>query len=1112
MTDLTITAAPLRVSILRIAFAALLAALLLPVNAASAEEAADTGKDEATPEATEEEEEKWDVTDPFEGLDATPVSIDVTEGTWMNLDVSPDGQTIAFDLLGDIYTLPITGGEATVISSGHAWDFQPRFSPDGTKIAFISDRAGGENIWVMDAGGANARAITEETFRLLNNPAWSPDGQYIAARKHFTTRRSMGTGEIWIHHVAGGKGIAAFERPTPLHQKDTGEPIYAPSSSGAGSAIYFSMNTTPGGTFEYAQDSNRQIYQIRRLDLTDGSVTNVVSGPGGAVRPTPSPDGRYMAFVRRVRAKSSLFLKDLESGETRMLYRDLDQDNQETWGVVGVYPNMDWTPDSKSIVFYARGKIRRIDIGGGEAPGNAVVIPFHVADTRDTYAPPRPEVAVAPDRFSTKMTRWGQLSPDGRTILFESLGRLYLRDAAGGNARRLTRDGDDHFEAWPAYSRDGKWIVFVSWDDEKLGAVRKVRARGGRSEVLTGNPGHYISPQMSPDGRIVVFQRVAGGRLTSGDWSENTGIWRVAASGGGAAALVTRDGSAPHFGATSDRVFFGRVEEMKHLFYSSDIAGNDERALASSEFATEMVISPDGDYLAYREGYHVYVTPLPQAGKAVEVGPKASATPNVRISRDGGTFVSWAADSGAVRYSTGATLYSVALAEALAISEDDFSPPEPSAGMDMSMAVFADKPSGIVALTGARLITMAAGDQHVIASGTIVLDGNRIVAVGPEGSVDIPSDAQVMDFAGKTIIPGLIDTHAHGPYGTNLLIPEQNWASYATLAFGVTTIMDPSSRAAHVFTAAEYQRAGRIIAPRIYSTGEIIYGAKHELWASIESYDDALAHVRRLKAQGAIAVKNYNQPRRNQRQQVVAAARAENMLVVPEGGANYYMDMSLIADGNSSIEHSLPNQAIYEDVLQFWGATDVVFNQTLVVNYGGISGEDYMYQISDVWKHPLLARFVPPHILQPRSVRRQMAPIEDYAHFDDARIGKALLDRGVSVVTGAHGQREGLATHWEMWLFADGGATAMEALHAATILPARHLGMAADIGSLEVGKLGDLVVLNANPLEDIRNSDQVSHVMVNGRLYEAETMNEVLTGDHRTRPFYWWGKPEAEIR
>ena len=327
--------------------------------------------------------------------------------------------------------------------------------------------------------------------------------------------------------------------------------------------------------------------------------------------------------------------------------------------------------------------------------------------------------------------------------------------------------------------------------------------------------------------------------------------------------------------------------------------------------------------------------------------------------------------------------------------------------------------------------------------------------------------------------------------------------AYATLAFGVTTVHDPSNDATEVFAASEMQRTGQILGPRIFSTGDIVYGAKSTRFAEINSLDDARKHVRRLKAQGANSVKNYNQPRREQRQQVTTASREEGMLVVSEGGSLFHTDLSMVADGNSTIEHNLPQSMLYDDVLQFWSQTNVAYTPTLVVTFGGLSAEQYWYQESNVWEHEILSHFVPPHILQPRSVRRITAPFSDFHHVNSANTARMLSEAGVMVSIGAHGQREGLASHWEIWSFAQGGMSPVEALRAATITPAKALGYDADLGSLEEGKLADLVVIDADILEDIYQTDHISRVMLNGRLYEAQTLNEVVTGDRKTKPFYW---------
>lgn len=1040
--------------------------------------------------AAEKDAKKWDVAAP--PMKTRQVPIDVTEGTWMNVDVSPDGRTIAFDLLGDIYTMPIAGGRATRIAQGMPYEVQPRFSPDGTRIAFTSDRGGGDNIWLMNVDGSGKRQLTEESFTLLNNPTWSADGQYVAARKHFTTGRSLGTGEIWIYHIAGGDGVALVERPNPRHQKELGEPMFTP----AGDAIYFSRDTTPGDTFEYAQNSNTQLFAIERYDLKTGERTTVAGGPGGAVRPAPSPDGKYLAYVHRDRARSKLYIKDLRSGEETKVYDDLDQDLQEAWAVTGVYPNMDWLPDSKTIVFWAGGKIRRVNIDGS----GAAEIPFQVSDSREVVDPPRPLVNAYSDSFTTKMPRFASLSPDGRSIVFESLGRLYLKDVNGAAPRPLTApDGD--FQLYPSWSRDGARIAFVSWNDQRLGEIRTVAADGGDMKTVTNVPGHYRGPNFSPDGQTIVFERGGGGYLTSDAWSENPGIFRVPAAGGEAVRLAT-SGSNPHFGAAADRIFMDVSADNKVKLVSVDWNGKDQRVHAQGDLVIGYEVSPTGDYVAFRENYNAFVMPFFAGAKTLDVGAKATQMPITRASGDGGQYLHWGAGGRTLAWSLGPIFYQTDAASVIrAAPGSDYTPPK--TGVSLAMPVAADKPGGLVALTGARVVTMADDNGGIIEDGVVLIEDNRIKAVGRRGEVAIPAEAKQVDVAGKTIVPGFIDAHSHGAQGDDEIVPQQNWDAHAHLAFGVTTVHNPSAASSEIFPTAEMQRAGIIVAPRTFSTGEIVYGAKSPgVYAVVDSIDDALAHVRRLKAQGAHSIKNYNQPRRDQRQQVVAAALRENIAVVAEGGSIFNQDMTLIADGNTTLEHNIPQSMIYEDVLDFFGATKVGYTPTLGVTFGGMGAEPYWLQESQVWKHPLLTRYVPADVLNPEMVRVTTAPAEDYADQVSARTADMLSERGVPVSIGAHGQQQGLAAHWEMWSFVRGGMTPIEALQAATSTPARALGFR-DIGTLEPGKLADLVILDADPTENIRNTEKISKVMLNGRLYDAMTLNEEVTGTRRRQPYYW---------
>lgn len=1032
---------------------------------------------------------KWDVQAP-RGLTLRKVPIDTNEGTWMNVDVSPDGRRVAFDMLGDIYVMPIAGGTPTRIAAGLAYDQQPRWSPDGTRIAFVSDRGGGDNIWIMNADGSGAKQLTKEDFRLLNQPSWSPDGRYIVAKKHFTTARSLGTGEVWLYHVDGGGGVQLVKRADEKLQKELGEPTFAAD----GKSIYFTRNVTPGNIFQYAQDSNGELFAIERYELDSGETHRVTAGNGGAVRPNPSPDGRYLAFVRRERAKSKLYVRDLASGNERKLLDLPDQDMQETWAVTGVYPNMDWTADSQEVVLWSGGKIRRVPVGGG-APRD---IPFQVRDDRVVANSLHPQVEVAPDSFETRMIRWAQLSPDGREVVFESLGKLWVRPAAGGEPRRLTRGNEGNFEAWPSWSRDGRQIAFVSWNDRDLGRVQVVSARGGSPRAVTSQPGHYSNPRFSPDGRTIALEAGAGGGLTSDKWGRDPGIYVLPVSGG-APRLVERGATNPQFGATGDRIFMTAEDKDKLQLVSTDLNGEAKRIHASGDLASVFQVAPDGQSVAFRQNYEAYLMPLLPGGQNVEAATEKGALPSVRLSQGGGDFIHFSQGGARVHWSIGPTLYT---SDTRVAYHPGYKAPQ--GGINLARTVRADKPDGTVALTGARIVTMRGPDGGVIENGTVLVRGDRILAIGPSGSVPVPAGTPTVDVTGKTIVPGFIDAHAHGPQGENGFVPQQNWSTMANLALGTTTIHDPSNRASEVFAAAEMQRAGLILAPRIFSTGEIIYGAKAAgAFAEIGKFEDALAHVRRLKAQGARSVKNYNQPRREQRQMVVAAAQAENMLVVPEGGSLFNMDMSLIQDGNATIEHNVPGSTFYEDVLQLWSQTRTNYTPTLVVTYGGPGGDPYWRSHTNVWQHPLLKAHIPPGTLAAANARREIAPEEDYADTGAAREARKLADRGVQVNIGAHGQQDGIAAHWEMWSFAKGGWTPLQALQAATVMPAKTLGMDRDLGTLEGGKLADLVVLDANPLENIRNSDKVSMVMLGGRLYDAATLNERATGSRARQP-YWW--------
>jgi Tol biopolymer transport system component/imidazolonepropionase-like amidohydrolase len=1107
----------------------------------------------AEPKAAAKKDPAEDINTPR--ADARKVSFTVNEGTWMSVDVSPDGQTLAFDLLGDIYTLPAAGGTAKALTRGPAFDSQPRFSPDGKTIAFVSDRSGIDNVWLMGADGGQPRALTAEKDAYVRSPAWMPDGVYVVARKEDGKRGGIPPVELWLFHVEGGGGVK-------LTSGDDVNNASGPDPSPDGRFVYFAARSGP---FDYVPDTSGGIWQVFRHDRNTAEVLPVTGGVGGAVRPALSPDGRWLTYLARRDAGTVLVRRDLRSGAERVLQGGLSRDEQEGFAQSDAWPGYAFMPDGQSLVYSSGGRIWRLGLDGG-APRE---IPF-TAPVEQWLAPRVSwQDRVETGDVQARILRWPTLSPDGRWLAFDAFGRVWLQEVADGKAvgtpRRLTVDeaGLPAREYAPTFSPDGRSLAYVSWSDAEGGHVWKAPAQpGSRPQKLTASAGHYANPIWSPRGdRLSVIR--GSGQEFRGRQPEDEDFLEIhwLPADGGETRLVTSVplSSASHFhpqahwSADGERVFYRqplprkkRSDDPKHDLVSVRLDGTDRKRHLRFPAVGDLVPSPDGRWVVFTSRDNVYVAPLPPVMMAepAELSLEEGPIPTWRLSRDAGGFVAWADGGRAITWSLGRTFHKLSLEAAVAFAreerrkaeekakakdadkkaadkkdagkkgkgdeEEDEKPLPVSQAMPVDLRRPRAVPEGTLVLRGARVITMA-GDS-VVEDADVVVKGNRIAAVSARGAAAVPADARVMDAAGTTIVPGLIDTHAHLHYSGFEVFPETKWEYAANLAYGVTTVYDPSAPSLDVFAQAEMVEAGLMLGPRVYSSGDVLYGGRQEDFAAVvDSLADARAQVRRMQAYGARMIKVYQQPRRAQRLWFAEAARELKMLLTAEGAGELATDLTMATDGFTAFEHSLP-VALQKDVVELLARSGTHYTPTLIVSYGGPTAEFYFWQTANPHDDAKLNRFTPHPALDRLGRRRQFIPLDEY-HFPTVARGAGEVARaGGHVSLGAHGQLQGLGVHWELWALAgagmDGGAPAaalspMDALRTATVWAADKLGFASDLGTIEAGKLADMIVLEADPRQDVRNTARARWVVKNGELYEAETLRQLWPRERDLPPFLW---------
>ncbi len=1053
------------------------------------------------------------------------------EGTWMSLDLAPDGRLIVFDLLGDLYTIPAAGGKATRITSGSGFDGQPRFSPDGKSIVFVSDRSGSENLYLIDPDGRNLRPLTRGPNEAFISPDWTPDGEYVVVSR---------SGNLWLYHRNGGGGLRLTGQ-TPAAGGGGGGPgggnapsnFMGASVSPDGRYIYAGARTGPAG---YNQMMGTT--QVVMYDRQTGQIATRTLNLGTAFRPAISPDGKWLAYASRRMATTGLKVRELASGDERWVATDIQRDDIESRGSRDLLPGYSWTPDSKGIVLSHHGHFWSIDV----ASTKQTQIPF-TADVDQMIGDlVRFEYPVNDTMLTVRQIRGARPSPDGKRLAFSALDRLWIMDLPSGAPKRLTTATDG--EHSPVWSPDGKFIAYVSWNEEG-GDIWRISPEGGRPQKLTTQSAFYDDIAYSPNGSRLVAARAPRTQRAFINDEINPSlvitdlVW-IPANGGAATYIASlTNATRPHFTSDTNRVW---VYESRDGLVSMRWDGTDRKAHlkvtgyqnpggapnAQPRQAQDLHVSPDGSRVLARVDNKLFVVPLPMTGgttPTVSVNqPTGGPLPFRRLSRTGGEFIGWNQDSRGVFYSLGRSFfrYAVATADSLAADSAAKAPPTPAraearpagapvaanrpvyeaARTDITITAARDRPSGSVVLRGARVITMKGNE--VLERADIVVTNNRIAAVGPQGSVPVPGGARIIDVTGKTIMPGIVDVHAHMWPQWGVHAP-QPYMYTVNLAYGITTTRDPQTSTADVVSYGDAVDVGQIIGPRVYATGPGIFS-----WDNVSSLQDAKDVMKRYSEfYQTETIKQYMAGDRRQRQWLVMAAKEQRITPTLEGGLDFKKNMTEAMDGYAGIEHTLPIAPLYKDAVQLFAQSGTTWTPTLLVQYGGPWAENWWYEHYDILADAKLTRFTPFSELERRGLRRpQWFRDSEYSFKLFAEQAKKILEAGGRIGLGGHGQLQGLGAHWELWTIASGGMSNADALKVATIYGAESIGLQKELGSVEAGKLADILVLDANPLDDIRNTNTIRYVMKNGRVYDGNTLAEVWPRQ-RPMPRQWWMTHDA---
>jgi Tol biopolymer transport system component/imidazolonepropionase-like amidohydrolase len=976
--------------------------------------------------------------------DARSVHVTLDEGTSMAAALSPDGRTIAIDLLGTLWTMPAGGGAARPITDISMDARQPSWSPDGTHIAFQAYRTTTWQIWTIKADGTELRAVTSGPYD-DREPSWSPDGRQIA----FSSDRS-GNYDVCVLTLATGDIRQLTADPSnqfqPSWRRDSSEILFV--------------------------SDRREKPGVYAIDATAGSKTGerlIAASDGAVAGPAFAPDGSAVAFSAVAGGRARLIIADRSTNSpptaaTSRPDRNVADPDED------VFPFRPQWISARELLYTADGKIKRRRIDDGSA--QVIEFTADISFTRPPFTPkPRNFNLSGPERVRGIMHP--VVSPDGRQVAFAAVGDLWLMPI-GGAPRRLTNDA--WVETDPAWSTDGRFLAYSSDRDGFMNIwVRDLV--GGNDRQVTHGSAAAMQAAWSPDGSRLAFSDPEGQiqvvDLKSGAIRKVHDRLNEAGR-----ASWSPDGNA--LVVSSLKVYSTRFREGTNQVLRISLDGQPDRWFEPMPHKSVgmredygPVWSPDGTQMAAIIDGLLTVWPVARDG-----APSGSPRP---LSTELAGSPTWTGDSRRILYQSGSRLKLVDVRSGRVVQDVD-----PSLTWSPS-----SKAPGVTTIHAGRFWSgrTDAVQQNI----DVVIDGNRIRAVEPHR--DALHAGTLLDASHETVIPGLIEAHTHlsKAYGETL--------GRAFLAWGITTVRNPATNVFETMESREAFESGVRIGPRLFTTGEPFDGTRI-YYAGGTSLDDTgqlPLVLQRAKDFDFDFIKTYVRLPDLMQKRIIEEAHRAGM---PVTSHELYPAVAYGADGVEHIRgtsrrgYSPKISALsrsYRDVIDLLTASKMTLTPTI-----GIQGGFRLQTLQDAWwlDDRRIQQLYPPSVAQ--RWREQTATPASATTVDEAARLVAPQERTVYQVVRGGGRviagtdapinPYGLSLLMELENYASGGLAPAEVLRTATTVPAEALGAGADLGTLEPGKLADLVIIDGNPLANIKDLRRVTRVIKDGRVFELEDL------------------------